>query len=237
MLLAYIDESSNDLEYFVTSLLIKDTELLNLGNSINSLRKDISQEYQLNKNIEFHGFDILNGINDWRSLKQNYVAQIDIYNRVMRCILAHDVRIYVKGIEIASFSRKYGLDKKIMHNAALIWNLEKIQNKARQSDDAVLAIADEVGKASSFYRANLRFHQEFETFGWEPAVLDRIADTIHFAPSKESSLIQAVDMIAYAILRTRRQDAHPGLITFHAGLKEILTTSAKLKYYNIWYAT
>lgn len=236
MLLAYIDESSNGLEYYVTTLLIRDTDLLSLGSSINALRKDISQEYQLNENIEFHGYDILNGVNEWRSLKQNYEAQIDIYNRVMKCILEHEVRFYVKGIEIASFSKKYGLDQTIMHNAALIWNLEKIQTKAKQSDDVVLAIADEVGQASSFYRANLRFHQEFVTFGWDPVVLDRIADTIHFAPSRESSFIQAVDIVAHAILRINRQDTNPGAVAFNVGLKDLLYSSGKLRYYNTWYA-
>ena len=112
MLLAYIDESSNDLEYFVTSLLIRDADVLSLGHSINALRDDISQEYELNKDIEFHGYDILNGVNEWSSLRQDYEAQKAIFNRVIRCILEHEVRIYVKGIEISSFIEKYGSDKR-----------------------------------------------------------------------------------------------------------------------------
>lgn len=200
MLLAYIDESSDGRVYFVNTMLVKDTDLISLGKSIDSLRVEIAREYSLNENIEFHGYDILNGVNEWRSLKKNYAAQMDIYNRIMDCILAHDIRIYIKGIRIKSFVKSYGAQESTMHNAALTWNLEKVQNRARASDDIALVIADEVGASSSFYRANLRFHQKFKTFGWEAVVLDRIADTIHFAPSRESSFIQAVDILAHAVI-------------------------------------
>ncbi|MDO8646306.1 MAG: DUF3800 domain-containing protein [Candidatus Planktophila sp.] len=234
MLLAYIDESRNADTYFVNTLLVRDVDVIPLGNALNLLRKNIAEEYRLNANIEFHGYDILNGKNEWILLGSDYDAQINIFNKIIDCVLQFNVGIYIKGIGIANFISRYGTDESLLHNAALIWNLEKVQNKAMQNSDIVLVIADEVGAQSSFYRANLRFHQANATFGWDPEILDRIADTIHFAPSRESSLIQAVDMIAHANVRAHRLDQRPELVTFQKGLHDKLRASGRLCYFGIW---
>lgn len=234
MLLAYVDESSDTTTYFINTLLIQDRDVIPLGNSLHELRLEICDKYGLPEGIEFHGYDILNGDSDWFPIKSDYAAQKEIYNFIMDCIIQFDVRIYIKGIDIAPFVSRYGNDEMVMHNAALIWNLEKVQSRAKQVDEVALVIADEVGMQSTFYRARLRFHQRIETFGWEPVVLDRIADTIHFAPSKESSLIQAVDILAHANIRARRTDKNRDLVAFQKGLKDKLWESGRLCYYGIW---
>jgi hypothetical protein len=234
MLLAYIDESSDKTTYFINTLLVQDSDVIPLGDSLHELRLEICGKYGLPEGIEFHGYDILNGNSDWLPIRSDYAAQKEIYNRIMDCIIQFDVRIYIKGINIAAFVSKYGNDETVMHNAALTWNLEKVQSRAKQENEIALVIADEVGAQSTFYRARLRFHQRIETFGWDPVVLDRIADTIHFAPSKESSLIQAIDILAHANIRARRRDKNPDLVAFQEGLHDKLWNSGRLRYYNIW---
>jgi hypothetical protein len=234
VLLAYVDESSDQTTYFINSLVISDDEIIPLGNRLHELRIEICQEYTLVDDIEFHGYEILNGFGKWKSLKTNYAAQKDIFNSFLDVVLEFDVGIYIKGINKSNFESRYGTDEEILHNAALIWNLEKIQNRAQRDDDVALVIADEVGKSGAFYRSRLRFHQRSETFGWQPVILDRIADTIHFAPSSESIFIQAVDMIAHANIRARRVDSNLELSAFQSGLRDKIWRSGNLKYYDIW---
>lgn len=64
-------------------------------------------------------------------------------------------------------------------------------------------VADEV-HTSDRHRMNFRFAKKWGTFGnYKSSKLDRVIDTIHFAPSHHSRLLQAADLVCY--MRHRRQ--------------------------------
>ena len=62
--------------------------------------------------------------------------------------------------------------------------------------DYVLVIADEVdGQAR--HHADLSSYREVGTTGYRHRKLTRIVDTLHFAPSHASRLVQAADVITF----------------------------------------
>jgi hypothetical protein len=65
--------------------------------------------------------------------------------------------------------------------------------------------------------------------------LDRIVDTLHFAPSRESLMIQVIDMISYAHLRSRSTASHPKLDEFQKEMWQVVRDSGKIGYLGIWY--
>ena len=98
-----------------------------------------------------------------------------------------------------------------------------------------LVIADEIDSHKDYYRAYLRYHQQNPTFGWQSIVLDRIMDTLHFVPSRESLIIQAVDMISYAHLRLRCSVKHPELDEFQKEMWCVIRDSGKIAYLGVWH--
>ncbi len=63
-----------------------------------------------------------------------------------------------------------------------------------------LIIADEVD-AQARHRADLAGYRDVGTAGYRSRKLTRIVDTLHFAPSNASRLVQAADVIAFLYRR------------------------------------
>ena len=233
MLLTYVDETQDSV-YFVNALVIEPKVIPDLSEEIRKLKQRISFRYQCSPEIEFHGYELFHGEGEWAFLAGQYEVQKSIYLEFLNIIINYDLGIYIKGIEMAGFEIIYGKQRHIIHNAALTWNLEKIQEKAQILGTFALVIADEVNSHSDYYRANLRYHQQNPTFGWRPVVLDRIIDTMHFAPSEESLMIQAIDMISFAHIRSRSIVENPDLEAFQNQLWKVLADSQKIKYLGVW---
>ncbi|MGW4798932.1 DUF3800 domain-containing protein [Nonomuraea sp. NPDC004297] len=71
-----------------------------------------------------------------------------------------------------------------------------VRPAAPERDEYALIIADEGGQQGE-YRKDLKEYQTTGTGGWRHRKLERIVDTLHFAPSHASRLIQAADLIAF----------------------------------------
>ncbi|RCV52373.1 hypothetical protein DEF23_00555 [Marinitenerispora sediminis] len=82
--------------------------------------------------------------------------------------------------------------------------MEQVNSFARAEKEHVLIIADEVADQDD-HRQKLWEYKRDGTPGYQSSKLDRIVDTIHFAPSKASRLLQAVDLIAFL---HRRRETH-----------------------------
>lgn len=106
-----------------------------------------------------------------------------------------------------SLNRRYGPLADHLHSVVLAHLLERLDERAEHQDQLVLVIADEVDEAAAYRRDLWRF-QRFATAGYKPRQLKRIVDTIHFAPSKASRLVQSADLVAYLYRRMHaRQDS------------------------------
>ena len=70
--------------------------------------------------------------------------------------------------------------------------------------DYALVIADEVDSQAR-HRADLSSYREVGTTGYRHRKLTRIVDTLHFAPSHASRLVQAADVITFLY----RASIHP----------------------------
>jgi hypothetical protein len=82
--------------------------------------------------------------------------------------------------------------------------VERVNDFAQAHDKLVLLIADEIDQHDT-YRRNLWSYQRNGTWGYRARAIDRIVDTLYFAPSNVSRLLQAADLVTYLY---RRRDGH-----------------------------
>ena len=78
--------------------------------------------------------------------------------------------------------------------------LERVDEYVTSVGEYALVIADEVD-AQAKHRADLSTYREVGTLGYRHRKLTRIVDTLHFAPSNASRLVQATDVIAFLYRR------------------------------------
>ncbi|MGX7681871.1 DUF3800 domain-containing protein [Jatrophihabitans sp. DSM 45814] len=78
--------------------------------------------------------------------------------------------------------------------------MERLDEHASKMGRNALVIADEVDGQSQ-YRQELWGYQHGATWGYRSRRITRVIDTIHFAPSHASRLVQGADLIAYLYRR------------------------------------
>ncbi|MEU0961920.1 DUF3800 domain-containing protein [Micromonospora aurantiaca] len=78
--------------------------------------------------------------------------------------------------------------------------LERVDGYAAMRDELALVIADEVDNPAS-HRSDLTRYRVDGTGGYRSRRLSRIVDTLHFAPSHASRLVQAVDLVTFLFRR------------------------------------
>jgi hypothetical protein len=203
VLLVYTDETYWADRYYIVGIVCPDIEAISLAKSLDSVVEEASYEYGgVSKEAELHGHDLVGGKHDWERLKPKLTERIAIYMSAMQAIAEHDVPIVIRGVDRAGLARRYGKSTD-PYSVVMTHLLERIDEYAAERGDLALMIADEVAVPES-YRQDLRRYQEHGTWGYRARVLTRVVDTLHFAPSSASRLLQAADLVAYMYQKVKR---------------------------------
>ncbi len=210
MQLAYLDESQAPSAYYITAVVVTDADAIALASALDDVVEWAQDTYGgVRDAAELHAVDLVGGLGDWHKFRPNIPARVAVYERAIDAITAFDVRAYIRGADLAVHRGRYSAGTDI-HATVLPWVLERVQADAHTRNDLalVIGIADEV-KERDRYRRAVREYQRTGTWGWRSQVLDRIVDTIHFAPSHSSRLLQAADLVSYAHTQTCRSHNDP----------------------------
>jgi hypothetical protein len=203
VLLTYVDESYTKERYFIAALLVPDTQASSLARALDRIVEEACYTYgQIDSRAELHGYDLVSGKGDWLRLAPQIRVRIGIYNKALQAIADHDVSVIIRSVDIPRLDRRYASGHDHPHSIVLTHLLERIDECAGAKGELALVIADEVNDQDD-YRRDLWDYQRSGTWGYRSSKLTRIVDTIHFAPSRASRLVQAADLIAYMARRIR----------------------------------
>lgn len=191
MWLAYLDESYDKTHHWIAALVVEGGDARSLGDDLDELVRVTADIYGIPRTAEMHGHDIMWGKKDWGPFNGKLRAAIGFYRDALKVISNHDVRIIIKGVYLPTM-----IAKDQAHRRCLEYLLEEIHSQAKKHDQYALVICDEVAKQDT-YRRHLKVYQQVSTGGYTPTKLDRIVDTLHFAPSHRSRLLQGADLIVY----------------------------------------
>jgi len=148
--------------------------------------------------VELHGHEIFHAKGAWSAVPVR--ARVGIFDDVIEAVAAQDVRVITRAMDVVGQQARYTRCDP-PHNVVLQHLLERIDEYAADRGEYALVIADEVDGAAQ-HRADLSAYKEVGTLGYRHRKLTRIVDTLHFAPSHASRLVQAADVIAFLYRRT-----------------------------------
>ncbi|MFI6331542.1 DUF3800 domain-containing protein [Micromonospora chersina] len=172
MLLTYVDESYTDRWYWIGALLVPEAVAIPLSNALDEVMAEAAKTYGVGRDAELHGYDLFQGRTPWTGVPPR--ARIAVYNSALRAIGAHDVTIILRGVDRHGLTDRYG-DTRPAHEAVL-------------SNPAA-------------HRSDLTRYRVDGTGGYRSRRLTRIVDTLHFAPSHASRLVQGVDLVTFLFRR------------------------------------
>jgi hypothetical protein len=196
VLLTYVDESYTKERYFLAALLVPDREAVSLTAALDGVVRDAMINHgHVHESAELHGYDIVSGKGDWKWLAPKVRARLDIYHKALEVIANHDVKVIIRGVDILGLNARYSQPDH-PHSVVLTHLIERVDEYAESVNELAIMIADEVDGQDG-YRRNLWKYQQSGTWGYRSRQITRIVDTIHFAPSTSSRLVQAADLIAH----------------------------------------
>lgn len=195
VLLTYVDESYTRDMYFVAALLCPGREAISLTGALDTVVAEAHTAHGVAPQAELHGHDLFQGKGDWALLAKMPRARIGVYNQAFQAVGDHDVKIIICGVNSRRLRERYTtLDDP--HALVLANLLGRVDEYVTRRDEYALVIADEVPHQGQ-YRVDLSQYKRDGIWGAKTRRLTRIVDTLHFAPSSESRLVQAADLIVY----------------------------------------
>lgn len=201
MLLAYADESYTKQRYYVAAVVVDGDQIGSLTKAMDQIVRETAFDHgRIKLDSELHAYDLISGINAWEGLDQKVRARISVYKRVLDAIVAHGALIISRGVDIPRLDARHPGGHDHPHSVVLTFLIEELDRLAANKQDHALLIADEVSGQDG-YRRDLWNYQQSSTWGYMSRRITRVVDTIHFAPSHASRLVQAADMVAFLIRR------------------------------------
>ncbi|MGW6698841.1 DUF3800 domain-containing protein [Nocardia sp. NPDC055049] len=203
MLLAYLDESYDKDQYWISAVVCPSEGLLQLGAALDAVVSDAAAAYPVDARAELHGKELVHGERGWSGMKPMIRARIGVYHQSLQAIAATPgVKTFYQGVDRKRLEGRY-TSPNHPHTVVLEHILQRINTYAGQQGKPVMVIADEVSGQDT-HRKSLWEYQHLGTGGYWGKKLTHVADTIHFAPSCDSRLVQAADLVSYLHYRMNR---------------------------------
>ena len=197
MLLAYVDESYTEAWFAMAALLVDGPAAVALPRELDRVAAEAARAYGLGADVELHGHEIFHAKKAWSSVPVR--ARIGVFDDVVEAVAGQDVRVILRAMDLAGQRARYHRPDP-PHTVVLQHLLERVDECVTGLGEYALVIADEVD-AQARHRADLSSYREAGTAGYRSRKLTRIVDTLHFAPSSASRLVQAADVIAFLYRR------------------------------------
>jgi hypothetical protein len=197
MLLAYVDESYTDNWFTMSALLVNGPATVALTAELDRVAVTAAAAYKLSEDVELHGYEIFHATGAWSNVPPR--ARIGVFDEVIEAVAAQDVMVIARAIDLVGQRARYRSPDP-PYVIVLQHLLERIDECVTTLGEYALVIADEVdGQAQ--HRVDLSRYQGVGTSGYRSRKLTRIVDTLHFAPSNTSRLVQAADVITFLYRR------------------------------------
>ncbi len=186
MLLTYVDESYTDDWFAMAALLVDGPEAVTLTDELDRVAAAVTKAYGLGAGVELHGHEIFHAGGAWKGVPVR--ARVGVFDDVVEAVAGLDVRVIARAMDVVGQRARYRVPDPA-HTVVLQHLLERVDECVTRLGDYALVIADEVdGQAR--HRADLSSYREVGTTGYRHRKLTRIVDTLHFAPSHASRLVQ-----------------------------------------------
>ncbi len=205
MLLCFVDESDRGDFHCFSGLIADEGATKALTSDLNQLMRQVAVDYGIDPKTEIHGHPLFHGREGWRDVGQR--ARANIHEKVIDAIVAADVTILLRSV-----SAKRLLERQSREHYPVDFPpeqicfqhiLQRVDRVAKREDALALVIADERGDRER-HRERFATYQTDGTPGvYMHTKLDSLLDTVHFAPSHHSRMLQAADMLAFTYRRFR----------------------------------
>lgn len=203
VLLCYVDESVQHHFHGFAGVMADEFATRSLTARLNKIMAQASVDFGIPATTELHAHPLFHGKQDWAQVPTR--ARVGVFIKTIDAVVSEDVTLLLRWVHEERLRVRQARENYRVNfppEQVCFQHLLQRANKVAETQDThALVIADN--------RADRERHRErFATYQTEgtPGVymhttLDRLLDTIHFAPSHQSRMLQAADMTAFVYRR------------------------------------
>lgn len=231
MLIAYLDESFTKDFFCFAAVLADEHAIRDLSRELDGVIASACVDYGLSPGAEIHGYPMFHGRQEWAHIGAR--SRVWVFEKVIDAILATNVTILLRGTHGSRLIERQDLNaypvRYTREQICFQHILQRIEAVALKQDTHALVIADDRDDRDS-HRAHFTSYKSFGTPGdYMSTRLNRLLDTVYFAPSRPSRLLQAADILAFAYRRwnTQHEPDHRSQLVMDR-IRDKITTSERL---------
>jgi hypothetical protein len=203
VLLCFVDESHQGDFYAFAGVLANEHATKALTDALNRIMLQASVDYGLDPKTEIHAHEMFHGTKEWAGVGAR--ARVNVFEKVVDAVVDADVTILLRGIREkrlrARQAREHYPVQFPPEQVCFQHILQRANAVAVRQDTYALIIADERGDRDR-HRERFATYQTRGTPGvYMHTTLNNLLDTVHFAPSHHSRMLQVADVLAFTYRR------------------------------------
>lgn len=237
MLLCFVDESNQGHFFGFAGLLADEVATDRITRSLNIIAEQAIVDWGLPGAVEIHGHEVFHGKGDWRGVPTR--ARVGIFHKVVGAVMREDVVVLLRGVDarrLEDRQRRRAYPVKFPPEQVCFQHiLQRADDVARGRDTYALVIADDRSDRDRHRDRFATYRTEGTPGAYMRSNLDRLLDTVHFALSHRSRMLQAVDVLAFVYRRYRTvQEVDPRAAREMQRLWGLMTDSGKVHGEGMW---
>lgn len=203
VLLCFVDESFKGDFYGFAGVLADEHATKDLTGRLNRIVAQAAVDFGIDRRTELHGYPMFHGREQWRTLGAR--ARVSVLEKSIDAIVDSNVTILLRRVHARRLQERQAREHYPVNfppeQVAFQHILQRAQRVAERDGTHVLMIADERGDRDR-HRERFAMYQTMGTPGvYMHTTLSRLLDTVHFAPSHHSRMLQAADLLAFLYRR------------------------------------
>lgn len=199
VLLCFVDESNQGDFHGFAALVADEHCTKRLTAKMNGIMSQAADDWGLDRTTEFHAYPMFHGKEEWVVVPVR--ARIGLFHKVVDAIVDEPVDIILQSVDekrLRARQAKYDYPVNFPPEEVCFRHiLQRVDDVAQRDETHALIIADDRGDRER-HRERFATYQTEGTPGvYRHTTLDTLLDTVHFAPSHRSRMLQAADVLAF----------------------------------------
>ena len=237
MLLCFVDESDQGDFHGFAGLMADEHATKAITDSLNRIVRQIAVDWGIPATTELHGHPVFHGKEDWKHVPTR--VRVGVFHKVFEAVVTEDVVILMRWVHAARLAERQARNFYPVNfppeQVCFQHILQRAQQVSVRRDTYTLIIADDRHDRDR-HRERFAIYQTEGTPGvYMQTNLDRLLDTVHFAPSHMSRMLQAADMLAFIYRRVHTvTESDPRAAREMAKLWKMLADSGRVHNEGNW---
>lgn len=203
MYLCFVDESNQGDFYAFAGLMVNSEAAKKLTDELNAVVNQAAVDFGIPRTSEIHAYPLFHGKEVWSGVPTR--ARIGVFNKVLDAICRQPAHILMRGVPGRKLAARQSANNYPVNfppeQVAFQHLLQRVDSIATREETYALIIADNRSDRER-HRDHFALYQTHGTPGvYMHTNLPRLLDTVHFAPSGRSRLLQAADILAFIYRR------------------------------------